>query len=267
MTTPLHLGVVAPLDPDGVEPIVVAAAFRREVEHRLGPVVVDFRTTAAVGRPLDPTPWRELRTADWPSAVDAVVIDHRLAGEPAVDDALSGVDIVVTTELFEHPAGLASLLIRHLDAAALDSRRRMLMHLGVLPADSHTITEVPLVMPLTATDLYLVAQQLDSPDEPVLAAFAGHAADDQSAAINDLTEQLRTLIPDSRVETIDQLRERALAAERTLAHERARQELETRVINERLEHAEQLVEQYRRREALDETRLTSGRTATADPAP
>lgn len=246
MTDPLHLGVVAPVAPESAAAIVAAEAFRRELQHGLGPVVVDFRTTLEPARPLDPSPWRDLRTADWARTVHAVVIDERITHDVSVERACRGVDVIVTTDVLSRPDELAAILPRRLDAATLDSRRRMLVHLGVLPAGDEPLDRVPDVMPLRATDLYLIAQRLRASDDPVLVALAGGHVPDARRSIDAVVTQLGELLADTVVESVAQLRDRADAAESALADERVRHHAELRGVLDRLEHAEQVLEASRR---------------------
>ncbi len=253
MNAPLHLGVVAPVLPGGGEATVTAAALQRELEHRLGPATIDFRTTSASSRPLDPNRWRQLRDADFRRLAHAVIVDTRVEDDPAVRAAVDGVDIVISTDLFAQPTGLARVLVRRLDDAELETRRRMLVHLGLLPEAPATLTVVPTSMPLTATDLYLVAQQLVDTDDDVLAALGGADAPDVVADIDDLIDRLRGLLPDSLRETDAQLHERLAATERRLADERARHAVEIRSLSDRLQHVEDLLDVATRRRHPDES--------------
>jgi hypothetical protein len=243
---PLHLGVIASVASHEIGAEVAAEVVRRELQRGLGTVIVDFRTTLPIARPLDPSPWREISTADWGRTVHAVVVDERIAGDPVTARASRGIGVVVATDLFGRLADLAALLVRHLDPASLDTRRRMLSHLGVLPEGTVPMDSIPEVMPLRATDLYLVAERLRERRDPVMEALAGGDVADARPAIDDLVDRLRRLVPDTVIESVAQLRERAESAEHILAEERERHEVELRALLDRVDHAERLAAAARR---------------------
>ncbi|MAT07126.1 MAG: hypothetical protein CL424_18995 [Acidimicrobiaceae bacterium] len=149
--TPIRIGVLrsANASPDPVVALAEARVIRHELTRRLGEVSVDLRSRgSAIG------PWEPVEHAAWPSDVDAAI---------DLDDGTGDSGLQLTT-----------LFGRTLDPRAVEVRRRMLTHLGVLPIDrldDDTLAR-RLPAPRRPTDVWILlrdAEQVEVADEALRA--------------------------------------------------------------------------------------------------
>jgi hypothetical protein len=154
LTPSVRLGIVRPSSaaPRPVVAEIEARVLRHELGRRLGPVVLDLRTDGPARGP-----WQPLAHAGWPGTIDARV------------DA---------DALWAEPVGLAALIGRTVDPAIVDVRRRMLVHLGIIPAEPLPLDAARMAsfdpLLLRPVDLWLIASEASRVDtgEPAVDALA-----------------------------------------------------------------------------------------------
>ena len=167
-----RIGIVRPDRPCRAITDAEARVLQAEFDRRLGPTVLDLRVDGAdLGR------WRSSAHAAWPADVDDVLD----VGE------IWRADLPPLTTLFS----------RTVDPIAADVRRRMLVHLGVLPIErvDDDVIEAALARPIRATDLWLIvtaADHLEVSDRRV-AAFRGDA--DEAAELDRWFDQVVAALP------------------------------------------------------------------------
>lgn len=232
-SVPIRVGVVRSSSPDPVVALAEARVVRHELTRRLGEVALDFRTTGAAS-----TPWIDRAHAAWPSDVDAVLDLDTIPRESGA---------------------LTALFARTLDPDAVDVRRRMLRHLGILPApvvDDAWLDE-HLPTPRRPTDVWIAvhdAASVDLADAAVLAF-----GDDGSTAIDEWFDQFVGGLDADPSPTIERLSTRVAELERELAvvaSEAARSERSA------LQRIDELIDECGAlRERLRRTELDAG-TAT-----
>jgi hypothetical protein len=143
-TPSVRLGLVRPSGAAS-RPVVAeieARVLRHELGRRLGTVVLDLRTDGpAIG------PWQPLANAGWPATIDARI------------DA---------DALWSEPVGLTALAGRTVDPAIVDVRRRMLVHLGIIPVEPQPLDAARLAaldsLLLRPLDLWLIASEASEVD-------------------------------------------------------------------------------------------------------
>ncbi len=139
-TLALRFGVVRPTGSRQVVATAEARIVRHELERRLGVVTLDLRVDGdEIG------PWKSLATASWPTDVDHVIDNHQLWGDAT-------------------PA-LTTLFGRTLESSAIGVRRRMLNHLGLLPASDSVLDDEWLAgidLPLRPTDFWIMVNAAGS---------------------------------------------------------------------------------------------------------
>jgi hypothetical protein len=232
VTTTLAIGIARADRPSEVIARAEARVIRHELARRLDRVVLDLRID---GAPLGP--WLPRGSATWPSGVDAVV---------------------ELDELRSDGSPLTSLFARTVDADAADVRRRMLVHLRLIPAgpfmlDDLLLTEILTMLP-RPTDLWLVAaaaSEVTTTDHAVRAlATAASDASVLDAAFDRVVARLDGVVSAAGViERVAAERDQASARARELGDEltRANREIadrldaleaENAVLRERLERCE-----------------------------
>lgn len=196
----LRLGILAAVEPHAWTSAAVAEVVTAQIEERRNDITVEFRTVVTDDAPRTRTPWQPATTASWPTDVDAILVDASLdtAARAAAGVGADADCPVIETHLFDDVAALCSLFAGTLDPTAVDTRRRMLTHLGALPrtssgkapdADASDLlqqAEDAVGGRLTATDRFIVAEAIGTallagPD-PLSAALAGGRTDQSTPA-------------------------------------------------------------------------------------
>lgn len=192
MNTPtLQVGVLAAIDPAAWSSDAVATVFRTQISARRDDIRLDFRTVVDGDHLRRWSTWNSTPITAWRSGVQAVIVDEAV---DATARAASGLDddvVVVDTNLFGDVRSLCSLFATTADTTALDTRRRMLSHLGVLAApdgvdDLGAFSRAKALFggSLSVTDRLLIAREVgaaalaDDPDTLALIAVRsdiGHA--------------------------------------------------------------------------------------------
>jgi hypothetical protein len=155
----ITVGVVADIDPTGVWATLAAAAALPGLSSRLGGGAVGLttcRSPAALS--AGPSMWRDLAelAGDAPDAV--VACGPRAVS--AVERVVPSVAVVDASDL-DRSSGLAALVPGMLDPVAVDVRRRMLVHLGIVPVgdfvlDDELLSSAVERLPLRAIDLHVL---------------------------------------------------------------------------------------------------------------
>ena len=230
--TPIRLGIVRPDRPAAVVAIAEARVLSRELERRLGSVVLDLRVHGdQIG------PWAPLANAAWPADIDAQ-IDPELIWSTGVPP-------------------LTTLFGRTVEPAAAEVRRRMLAHLGLLPSvvDEQTVEELSS-LPMRPTDLWLIvaAAERVEIDDPAIRSFGTTAGDPDQTELDAAFDAIAGPLVD--LEPTGSALQESVAAEQVwrrraaeLADELARSEAEAaRRLDELAGQASVLRERIRRLE-------------------
>jgi len=237
-TPPHRIGLVRPDRPGRVVAEADARVVRHELQCRLGPVTLDLRIDGdALG------PWQPLASAAWPRDIDTTIDAGLLFGD--------------------HIPCLTALFGRTVEPVAVEVRRRMLVHLGVIPhgdfvVDAERLTSLA-AFSLAPTDIWLIcraANDIDL-DEPCLHALRARAGGPEQSQLDEVFDTVAaqfapvvTSLP-STTPTIDRLideRETLRAELATRVDEHAQREREAvelveelqaeiRVLHERLDRA------------------------------
>jgi hypothetical protein len=144
--------------------VIEARVVRAELVRRLGAVIIDFRSADGISGP-----WLPLEHAAWPSGVDGRI------------------DL---GDLGDLTPALIGLFARTLVPTAVDIRRRMLEHLGILPLGDDPLTADRLARalppPPRPTDLWLVlrAASAVATDEPAHEWLASGASQSTNEALD-----------------------------------------------------------------------------------
>lgn len=171
MTTSPRLGIVRPDRPVRWLADAEGRVLDAELSRRLGPVSLDLRVDGPpVGR------WGSLDHAAWPRDVAAVIDVGALYGE--------GVPPLTT------------LFGRTVEPAAAEVRRRMLIHLGIIPDTEYQLddsTLAPLGAPsLTATDMWLLARSATriAIDDPAIVALVSATSGPSQITLDHLFDRI-----------------------------------------------------------------------------
>lgn len=229
----IRVGVVRASSPDPVVALAEARVIRHELARRLGDVAVDFRTTGTAS-----TPWTDRSHAAWPSDVDAVLDLDTLPDDGGALTVLYG---------------------RTLDPDAVDVRRRMLHHLGALPAPAvdDAWFDEHLPTPRRPTDVWITVHDADSVD--VTDASIRAFGDDGSTVIDEWFDQFVGGLDVDPSPTIERLSARVAELEQELSvatSDAARSERAA------LDRIDELIDECAAlRERLQRTELDAGSSA------
>lgn len=184
----ITVGIVADVEPTGSWAEVAAEVVSTLLSARLTDAVV-VTYTCRTPRSLDIGPaWRsaDRLVTDAPP----VLIVCGGSAREAAERASSG--LLIDAPPLDRDSGLAATLPRLLDPVALDVRRRMLVHLGVIPGGEYTLDDELLArtratFPLRPIDLHLLAAGAAAIEcsDWLPEAVAGHAATDDATALVD----------------------------------------------------------------------------------
>lgn len=238
-----RIGVLSSLDPAAWQSDVVARVLRAHIDLYGNDTSLDLRSVherAALSR----ASWQPALTASWPTTVHAVIVDFAIDTsdrERAGTSALASIE----TGIFANPIVWCTLFEQTLNPAAIDSRTRMLKHLGVDqdPADGFAAAADALGGLLTLTDRYCLAKATarDALDEAHAALAGGRTP--SSAAVVDEMERIAAAIelvgPGTATNHSAGLQQRALELAVELADERDRHALAERRAAEALDAAAQ----------------------------
>ncbi len=233
----LHVSILSALDPADWASDAIATVTRAHFAARRSDVVLDLRTSSMFALWRGRAAWVPI-AANWSMGADVVIVDHRIDSaarrEAGIDERLA----VIATTVFDDPIALVSEFAATLDRVAVDTRRRMLIHLGVLTDDDRpdataTVDRAidALGGAITVTDRLIVAQHAgDGLTDPLLAALVrGSSEDAQSTRVefDRLCDQIAEYSPTEATHSAalqrqvaaleveaDQLRDRADAVER-----------------------------------------------------
>ena len=197
----LHVGVLAAIDPDAWSSDIVAIVIRTQIAARRSDIVVDLRTSLDTTRPRQRSSWRSASTSTWPAGVDAIIADESVDWTARTHAGIG--DMMVTdTTLFSDLAAVCSLFASTLDPVAADTRRRTLVHLGVLSETNRDgLSAFDRAMAkfggqLTGTDRLLIAQAVDPEalvDDALAVALATGRSALSSAAVSEFERLVTTL--------------------------------------------------------------------------
>lgn len=216
MSIPPDITVVADLDPQSAKAVIMAAEMRFELTERIGPVSISFVT-------LQEVPLASRRQGAWRpasevnlAAASVVIAPNNLKG-----DALRGVDpkrLRRTTLLDE---GVGGVLRRHVDASAVEIRRRMLEHLGIFPLEPSDLA----AHNFAAGDLLAIVETWRSSgipiDDPALRTLlAPHVSPATDAELVRVAAELTSLLPEVAEDEMLRLRSRIAYLSESLAASR-----------------------------------------------
>ena len=160
-TTPwISVGIVADIEPSGPWPEIASSVATSMLSARLANAAVKTYTCRRPGSlDLARAPWRQLD--ELAAAVPPVVVACGPTARQAVEWLDETCSVIDAPEL-DRESGLAAMLPHLLDPVALDVRRRMLVHLGVMPSgdyvlDDETVAAIMTRFPLRPADLHLLA--------------------------------------------------------------------------------------------------------------
>jgi hypothetical protein len=230
-----RLGVLRPSTASS-NPVVASAEariVRHELTRRLGEVGLDFRNDGGVI-----ASWLPVEHGAWPGDVDATV------------------DLTPVTR----PGGphLLSVFARTVDPTAADVRRRMLVHLGVLPVELLDDAELQrrLPTPQRPTDVWLLVNAADRTDltDPHLGSLRGDLR--EAAAIDAWFDECVGAVPLDTAPTIARLSARVDELEVALAGAQSDAARSERLALERLDELETACDVLR--EQLLRTELDRG---------
>jgi hypothetical protein len=225
-----RLGVRRRSGPHPVAATAEARVIGHELERRLGPLAFDLRIEA--DGPLGV--WQPLAHAAWPADIDASIDPSELFGD-------------------EHPP-LTALFARTLDARAVEVRRRMLVHLGLIDGGAFDDAAVAALAPMspTPTDLWILVSSAPSVavTDRAIAALAT-ATDADRLRLDEAFDAVATRL--RAHDLVASAAEQALARTRSeLAAVRAqRDELAAELVRERRD-AEAIIDQLGDRLAADQ---------------
>lgn len=214
--TGLRLGLRRADRPLAVVAIAEARVLQHELERRLGTIGLDLRLD---GDPLGG--WQPIANAAWPTDIDAELDAATIWGSTP----------------------LTALFARTVEPAAAAVRRRMLTHLGLLPAgdfDQETLRSLS-ALPIRPTDLWLMvtaAERVDV-DDPAVAAFAAPAGGPEQTALDAMFDRVAADAAATDV-SFDRVVERARAREADW--QRRATETADELVRSQLEAAERLDE-------------------------
>lgn len=233
-----RIGVLSSLDPSNWQSDVVARVIRAQINLHRNDVSLDLRS---VHKRLatSQASWQPAPTAAWPTTVHAVVIE----GDIELNDrerAGAAATISIETDMFADTTLWCALFEQTLDPAAIDTRTRMLEHLGVDrdPADGFAAAANSLGGLLTPTDRYCLARAADQEalDAAHAALAGGRAA--SSAGVADEIARVAAAIdetgPDASAQHSAVLQQRVAELTSELSAERNRHSLAERQAAEAL---------------------------------
>lgn len=238
---PHRIGVLSSLDPTDWQNDVVARVLRAHFELRRDDVSLDLRSIDDRVT-LSRASWPSSRTAPWPTAIHAVIVDRNIA---AVDRERAGASptISIDTDMFADTMLWCPLFEQTLDTAAIDTRTRMLEHLGVDrdPTNGFARAADSLGGLLTLTDRYCLARaaDLDALDA-AHAALAGGRTESSSVVVDEITRVLAAIeiaAPGAIAQHSAALQQRAADLAVALGDERDRHALSERQAAEALDAA------------------------------
>jgi hypothetical protein len=154
------VGIVADIEPSGAWPTVASFVATSMLSARLAnAAVATYACRSPQSLDLAPAAWRPLD--ELAIAVPPLVVACGPNALRAID-RLEGTWSVIDAPELGRPSGLAAMLPHLLDPVALDVRRRMLVHLGVIPSGNYVLDDDALAavtarFPLRPADLHLLA--------------------------------------------------------------------------------------------------------------
>jgi hypothetical protein len=191
----IRIGVLAAVDPTVWVSDAVAAVIRSQLRVRRDDIELDFRTVVAAEHPRRSSSWRPASTSPWAPSVQAVIVDESIDTAGRSGAGISDGVVVIDTSMFATTTALCSLFATTTDATALDTRRRMLAHLGILTSPGGTddvgaFERAADVFSgsLTVTDRLLIAQAVGVEalaDDPYTAALVTQGSDTDGEAFRE----------------------------------------------------------------------------------
>lgn len=245
-----RIGVLSSLHPAAWQSDVVARVMRAQVDLYATNISLDLRSVheqAALNR----ASWKPALTASWPATVSTVVVEHDIETHDRERAGAASIT-AIETDMFADTMLWCELFEQTLDPAAVDTRTRMLEHLGVDqdPTDGFAAAAASLGGLLTPTDRYCLARAADrgALDEAHAALAAGRTA--SSAGLVDEI---------ARVAAAIELASAGTGAKQIAALQQRVAELATELCDERDRHAlaERLAAEELDAAALRESSLTS----------
>jgi hypothetical protein len=213
-----RIGVLSSLDPASWQSDVVARVLHAQIDLHHNDVSFDLRSIrerAALNR----ASWQPALTAAWPTTVSTVVVEHDIETHDRERAGAASIT-AIETDMFADPMLWCGLFEQTLDPAAVETRTRMLEHLGVDrdPTDGFAAAAASLGGLLTPTDRYCLAR----------------AAVDEIARV---AAAIELVSPDNGVKQIAALQQRAAELATELSDERDRHALAERQAAEALDGA------------------------------
>ena len=129
-----RIGVLSSLDPASWQSDVVARVLRAQIDLHHNDVSFDLRSIrerAALSR----ASWQPALTAAWPTTVSTVVVEHDIKTHDRERAGAASIT-AIETNMFADTMLWCGLFEQTLDPAAVDTRTRMLEHLGVDSGDA-----------------------------------------------------------------------------------------------------------------------------------
>ena len=241
--TPLvhRIGVLSSLDPRSWQSDVVARVMRAQINLHGNDVSLDLRSVderVVMSR----ASWQPAMTAGWPTTVRAVIIDRDIEMH---DRERAGVPrmISIETDIFADTTLWCALFEQTLDPAAIDTRTRMLEHLGVDrdPADGFAAAADSLGGLLTPTDRYCLARAADQDAlDAAHAALAGGRTASSAGVVDEIARVAAAVEetgPDTSAHQSAVLQQRVAELAAELSGERERHALAERQASEALDAA------------------------------
>jgi hypothetical protein len=236
-----RIGVLSSLDPASWQSDVVARVLSAQIDLHHNDVSFDLRSIrerAALSR----ASWQPALTAAWPTTVSTVVVEHDIETHDRERAGAASIT-AIETNMFADTMLWCGLFEQTLEPAAVDTRTRMLEHLGVdqNPTEGFAAAAASLGGLLTPTDRYCLARAADrgALDEAHAALAAGRTA--SSAGLVDEIARLAAAIelaaPDSGAKQIAALQQRVAELATELSDERDRHALAERLAAEELDTA------------------------------
>jgi len=236
-----RIGVLSSLDPASWQSDVVARVMRAHIDLHRNDVSLDLRSVherVVMSRAL----WQPALTTAWPTTVHAVVIerdielhDRERAGAAAM--------ISIETDMFGDTTLWCALFEQTLDPAAIDTRTRMLEHLGVDrdPTDGFAAAANSLGGLLTLTDRYCLARAADRDAlDAAHAALAGGRTASSAGLVDEIARVAAGIDetgPDTGVHHSAVLQQRVAELATELSDERERHAMAERQASEALDAA------------------------------
>jgi hypothetical protein len=240
---PHRIGVLSALDPAAWQSDVIARVLRAHIDLYGNNASLDLRSVHE-RLALSRASWQPAPTANWPTTVHAVIIDRAIDTSNRVRAGASAL-ASIETDIFANPIVWCTLFEQTLDPAAVDTRTRMLEHLGVDqdPTDGFAAATDALGGLLTLTDRYCLAKAAarDALDD-AHAALAGGRTASSAAVIGEMERIAATTEmagPHTAANHSAALQQRALELAAELADERDRHALAERRAAEALDAAAQ----------------------------